>query len=68
MHAIDVLASTPHWPHGEGVGVKQLRAGKPLPNELPERCLQETSTYCCTEGVASEPQQQSTLPTFTLSL
>lgn len=68
MCAFDVLASTPHWPHGEGVGMKQLRAGKPLSNELPERCLQETSTYRCTEGGVSEPQQQSTLPTFTPSL
>lgn len=68
MRVVDVLTSAPRWPQGEGVGMKQLRAGKPLFKELPERCLRETSTYPCTEGVVSEPLQRSTLPTFTLSL
>lgn len=68
MCATDVLASTPHWPNSKGVGMKQLKAGKPLPNGLPEICLQETSTYHCTEGGVSRPQQRSTLPTLTLSL
>lgn len=68
MCAIDVLASIPRQPRHEGVGMKQLRAGETLPNELPERRLQETSPHHCTAGAVSEPRQRSTFPIFTLCL